>query len=346
MELLEGNDLEHELGRLEARGERLEMDRVFEIFDAIVETLERAHAAGILHRDLKPANIYLLSPDAGGGVRLLDFGLSRMKSAAPLTVLGTVLGSPSYIAPEVWAGKTDVLDQRVDVYSLAVLLYRVLSGKMPFEGETLHEKFLQATTASRPRLTTVRPDLPPAVDAWVEQALAIDPARRFPSAAALWSALLSAMRYAPPARPRIAVPESVVSAWRAAAGAFRRILSGAGTPPPPKPSIPGLPSARPRSLPPSAAPRTAPPPPPVRPRKPLEVNAEWLLDTDVLVAEDSLQFSRLDVAGSRAPSALVAALSRRGRRKQPHKTAASERGAREERKQRRRRRARAGGRRA
>src|SRR5688500_1197908 len=69
MELLEGNDLEHELGKLEARGQRLEMDRVFEIFDAIVETLERAHAAGILHRDLKPANIYLLSPDAGGGVR-------------------------------------------------------------------------------------------------------------------------------------------------------------------------------------------------------------------------------------------------------------------------------------
>ncbi|HEY6557637.1 MAG TPA: serine/threonine-protein kinase [Polyangiaceae bacterium] len=350
MELLEGNDLEHELGRLEARGQRLEMDRVFEIFDAIVETLERAHAAGILHRDLKPANIYLLSPDAGGGVRLLDFGLSRMKSAAPLTVLGTVLGSPSYIAPEVWAGKTDVLDQRVDVYSLAVLLYRVLSGKMPFEGETLHEKFLQATTAPRPRLTTVRPDLPPAVDAWVEQALAIDPARRFPSAAALWNALLSALRYAPPARPRIAVPESVVSAWRAAAGAFRRILSGAGTPPPPKPSIPGLPSARSRSRPPSAPPRTAPPPPPVRPRKPLEVNAEWLLDADVLVAEDSLQFSRLDVAGagagSRAPSALVAALSRRGRQKQSRKTTASERTSREERKQRRRRRARAGGRRA
>jgi serine/threonine-protein kinase len=302
MELLEGKDLEQELGSLEARGQRLEMDRAFEIFDAIVETLERAHAAGILHRDLKPANIYLLAPEAGGGVRLLDFGLSRMKSAAPLTVLGTVLGSPSYIAPEVWAGKTDVLDQRVDVYSLAVILYRVLSGRMPFEGETLHDKFLQATSAPRPRLTSVRPDLPAAVDAWVEQALAIDPAQRFASAAALWSALLGALRYAPPARPRIGVPESIVSAWRAAAGAFRRILSGAATPPPPQPPLRRS-SSRPASGTPSAPPRTAPPPPPVRPRKPLEVSAEWLLDTDVLAAEDSLQISRLDVV----PAATTAA---------------------------------------
>ncbi|HMJ12045.1 MAG TPA: serine/threonine-protein kinase [Polyangiaceae bacterium] len=294
MELLEGRDLEHELGALEARGDRLDMDRVFEIFDAIVETLERAHAAGILHRDLKPANIYLLSPDAGGGVRLLDFGLSRMKTAAPLTVLGTVLGSPSYIAPEVWGGKTDVLDQRVDVYSLAVILFRVLSGRLPFAAETLHDKFIQATSAQRPRLTTFRRDLPSQVDQWVEQALAIDPAERFATAQAAWSALLNALHFAPPARPRSAVPESIVNAWRSAAGAFRRIISGGPSPLPPKPAPLRSPSNRPATRPPTAPPpRTAPPPPPIRGPKPLDVSAEWLLDGDVLAAEDSMQFSKL-----------------------------------------------------
>jgi serine/threonine protein kinase len=117
MELLVGTDLDDHLYGLEQRGERLELSRVAEIFDPIVSTLETAHDAGILHRDLKPANIFLLE---SGDVRLLDFGMARLKNAAPLTAAGTIMGSPSFMAPEAWRGLSDLVDQRADVYSPAI----------------------------------------------------------------------------------------------------------------------------------------------------------------------------------------------------------------------------------
>jgi serine/threonine-protein kinase len=280
MELLQGGDLEQYLCELEDRGERLSFDRVYDIFDPIVETLERAHGAGILHRDLKPANIFLLSPEKGGGVRLLDFGLSRMKTASPLTATGTIMGSPSYIAPEVWKGKSGLLDQRVDVYSLAVILFRVLSGRLPFDGQTLHEKFLQTTTAPRPRLSALRPDLlqHKEIDQWVQQALAIEPAKRFATARALWISLLAALQYAPVAGPRAPVGDGVVSAWRAAAGAFRRIIAGLPTPVPPPPTAEARPS-------------------------PPEPSAEWLQDDEVMELEED-EPSLLDDIFQAAPGAL------------------------------------------
>ncbi len=303
MELLEGMDLERCLGELEDRGERLTMDRVFEIFDAIVETLERAHAAGILHRDLKPANIFLIAPEAGGGVRLLDFGLSRIKTSSPLTQMGTILGSPSYIAPEVWGGQPDKLDQRVDVYSLSVILFRAISGHMPFSGESLHDKFVAATTAPRPSLIAIEPDLPEEIDDWVQQALAIDPNERFATVRAAWNALLSAMRYSPPrTRTRIPVKASIVSAWRAAAGAFRRVIAGGGRPEPAAPARASEPAPAKAPEPPRAK-----PPPPVAVRKrPRAVSAEWLLDGDVMEFEERESFDPEELLGETPAVAPVA----------------------------------------
>jgi serine/threonine protein kinase len=130
----------------------------------------------------------------GGGVRLLDFGLARLKQSAPLTAPGTVMGSPSFMAPEAWKGVSDLMDARVDVYSLGVVLFRVLSGKLPFAGTSMQEKFLSATTGARPSLRKFRPDLPPEVDDWVQHALALDRDERFGNVRALWSALESALR--------------------------------------------------------------------------------------------------------------------------------------------------------
>jgi len=169
MELLEGTDLEKRFEELEAKSQRMPLARVSAIMEPIVDTLERAHDAGIIHRDLKPANIFLLSD--GEGVRLFDFGLSRSSKAMRLTQAGTVMGSPSYIAPEVWKGDSDALDGRVDVYSLAVIIFRALSGHLPFVGRTLKESFELASSAPRPSLRKLRPDLPPRVDPWVAQAL-------------------------------------------------------------------------------------------------------------------------------------------------------------------------------
>jgi serine/threonine protein kinase len=231
MELLEGTDLEKHLSELEAREERLALPRLSAIIEPIVDTLERAHDAGIIHRDLKPGNIFLVKD--GEGVRLFDFGLSRSKKAVRLTQAGTVMGSPSYIAPEVWKGDSDALDARVDVYSLGVILFRALSGHLPFAGATLKESFELASRAQRPSLRALRPDLSPKVDAWVAQALAIEPDRRYQTVHGLWNGLLKALQYQPPPRTMRPVADSLVGAWKAATGAFRRLVdrATAATPP-------------------------------------------------------------------------------------------------------------------
>jgi serine/threonine protein kinase len=195
MELLLGTDLEGHLTELEDRGEKLALARVAQIFDPIVHTLEVAHQAGILHRDLKPANIFLLEQ---GGVRLLDFGMARLKKSAPLTAAGTVMGSPSFMAPEAWKGRSDLVDHRADVYSLGVILFRVVAGELPFSGETLVQKMLGATTETRPSIVAKRPELPRDADEWVALALAIDREQRFQNVRALWNAFLSTFRIARP----------------------------------------------------------------------------------------------------------------------------------------------------
>src|SRR5690606_37779028 len=140
---------------------------------------------------------FLLSSRFGGGTRLLDFGLANLTSADPLTAVGTVMGSPSYIAPESWAGVPGRSGARADIYSLGVLLFRMLSGRMPFAGKTLLEKMRNTTGAERPSLHELRPDLPHQVDIWVERALAVDPNDRFASPGACFGELLWALKLAP-----------------------------------------------------------------------------------------------------------------------------------------------------
>jgi serine/threonine protein kinase len=128
---------------------------------------------------------------------LLDFGLSRMRSSAPLTAIGMVMGSPSYIPPETWRGNSALIDHRADLYSLAVIAFRMLAGRLPFETPSLIEKLKLVTSAERPSVCAFRPDLPAAVDDWMRRALAVEPDQRFQTAREFYDSLTLALNGAP-----------------------------------------------------------------------------------------------------------------------------------------------------
>ena len=193
MELLEGLDLEHYLHLGESNGALLPLDYLFVLLDPIVHTLEVAHGLGMIHRDVKPANIFVVDATQGGGMRLLDFGFVKVHALQPVTEFGFVAGSPSYIAPEAWSGNPQRLDPRVDIYSLAAVVFRSLAGRPPFIAEDVREMLELATTAPRPSLHALRPELPAAVDEWVEQSLAIEPGERFNKISGMWNALKQAL---------------------------------------------------------------------------------------------------------------------------------------------------------
>jgi eukaryotic-like serine/threonine-protein kinase len=227
MELLEGTDFDQHLRALAERQELVKLDALVELLDPVVDALERAHDAGIVHRDLKPANVFLQSvPGGGHAVRLLDFGLARVRTAQPLTAVGTLVGSPAYMAPEVWKGQPDLVDARADAYSLAVLVFRALGGKVPFDAPTLPAQLVMVTTAERPSLCALRSDLPRSVDAWMARGLAIDPAARFAEVRVMWDALRLC---AQPKRRGLLGLNPLSSAWKAARSAVERI---AGRPAP------------------------------------------------------------------------------------------------------------------
>jgi serine/threonine protein kinase len=191
MEFLDGQDLESLIEAQEATGTLLPIPAMFELLGPVVQTLEVAHSRGVIHRDLKPQNIFVRTD---GQVRLVDFGLMKDLHLSKLTEAGMVAGSPAYIAPEAWAGVPERLDSRIDVYALGVLAFRILSGRKPFEPEGgLLDFVLVVTTAPRPSLRTWRPDFPPAIDAWSQWALAIQPEHRFPTVTALWDGLKRAL---------------------------------------------------------------------------------------------------------------------------------------------------------
>jgi serine/threonine-protein kinase len=179
MEMLYGKDFEDYLGQAEQLGGRIKAARLLEILRPVADTLDQAHRQGIIHRDLKPSNVFIVDPAKGGGVRLLDFGLAKLVDASTLTTEGMIAGTPSYIAPEAWRGISKVLDHRIDVYSFGVIVFRALSGRLPPPSSDLLEICRWATTGERPSLHALRSTLPETIDGWVQQALAIEPERRF-----------------------------------------------------------------------------------------------------------------------------------------------------------------------
>ena len=147
--------------------------------------LDHAHRMGVVHRDVKPGN--LLRSDEGV-VKLADFGIAKAVSdESSITQVGSVLGTASYLAPEQATGQPATA--RSDIYSLGVVAYQLLSGRLPYEAQTLTELALKQQREAPPLLDAVNPDVTPAVAAVIDRALALEPEDRYDSADDLRAAL-------------------------------------------------------------------------------------------------------------------------------------------------------------
>ena len=202
---------------LEAEG-RLTPERALAILDQVARALDAAHARGLVHRDVKPGNILLAPPVVDGDaehVYLVDFGLARSDSDdRSLGGGGSFLGTPRYAAPEQAAGRP--VDGRTDGYALGCVLYECLTGQPPFPGGSGEAILLAHLEASPPRVTALRPDLPPAIDQVVARAMAKDPATRFPTCRALLTAARQALTPTPGTpepHPPAPVPAPTPTGW-------------------------------------------------------------------------------------------------------------------------------------
>jgi serine/threonine-protein kinase len=177
---------------LDADG-RLPLDRALRLIEPVARALDYAHEHGILHRDIKPANI-LITPDDTPVI--IDFGLAWLAGGTALTVTGMMFGTPRYMAPEQFQGAT--IDGRADLYSLAVTFYEMLAGRPPFDDDSFHALYHKHMFVAPPAITTFSPYLPDSLAAVLERALAKQPDERYPTGAALYSALWAAASQAPP----------------------------------------------------------------------------------------------------------------------------------------------------
>jgi hypothetical protein len=181
MELLDGADLKHALA-----DRRLSLDEKLSVMEQICDGLAFAHAREIVHRDLKPANIHILP---SGKVKIMDFGLARL-SGSEMTTTGMVMGTPHYMSPEQVRGAK--ADTRSDVFALGCVLYEMITGRKPFDAESMHAVLFKIMQEEPPPLRQVAPGTPDALVQVVERALAKNPADRFPNA----SEMLAGIRVA------------------------------------------------------------------------------------------------------------------------------------------------------
>lgn len=179
MELVRGQPLD----KLIRSGRHFTWQETITLAAAVTRALKVAHDSGIIHRDLKPAN--LLLPDAGGlaDVKLADFGIAKFFGGSGHTAAGNVVGTAEFMAPEQAAGKP--VDSRADIYSLGLVMFAMLTGKPPFRAGHYTEVMRMQQTTPPPRLTTLLPELPQAIDTLIQKMLAKNPADRPASALAL-----------------------------------------------------------------------------------------------------------------------------------------------------------------
>jgi eukaryotic-like serine/threonine-protein kinase len=188
MELLDGESVAE---RARAAGGSLQIDEVLDIADELLDVLEAAHSKAIVHRDIKPANLFLTS---GGSLKVLDFGLARLGEAASpeasaITAVGTLIGTPAYMAPEHARGRWDLVDGRSDLWSVGATMFSMLTGKYVHDAKTANEQLGLTMTMAARSVGSVASELPASLVALVDRALLYERDRRWASAGEMRAAL-------------------------------------------------------------------------------------------------------------------------------------------------------------
>ena len=198
MELVEGRDL----AKLLAERGRLPAQEAARMTAHVCDALGAAHAAGFVHRDIKPSNV-IITPD--GAVKVTDFGIARALGGSSLTETGTIMGTAQYVSPEMVRGEP--ANEASDQYSVGVLLFQMVTGSVPFDGDSPVTVALRHLDSEVPRPSALAPDVPVALDEVVARATATDPHDRFPDVAAMAVAL----RQVAAARPSQSAPTAALA---------------------------------------------------------------------------------------------------------------------------------------
>jgi eukaryotic-like serine/threonine-protein kinase len=172
----------------------LQWDAIARIGDQAMSALTLAHRLGITHRDLKPENLFISIDDSGEErVKLLDFGVSKLRGVARTTGQHMMLGTPSYMSPEQAQGLADLIGPSTDVWAMGTILYEMATQRTAYTGESLAQTVVNITSGRPAPIASFRPDTPPAFAELVDRAISLDPERRIVTIEELRAGLKTAL---------------------------------------------------------------------------------------------------------------------------------------------------------
>ncbi|MBC8336879.1 MAG: protein kinase [Anaerolineales bacterium] len=188
MEFINGGTLQSRMAELSRAGKYLPLEQVKRTLYQVASALDYAHKQGILHRDIKPSNILM---NTENDAFITDFGIARMMSEMQFTATGSLIGTPTYMSPE--QGKGMELDNASDIYSLGIVLFEMLTGKVPFASDTPLAIIQKHVTEPLPRPSTLRPNIPFSLEKVIFKAVEKEPQERYQTALELYTAFENAL---------------------------------------------------------------------------------------------------------------------------------------------------------